>query len=226
MMLDEEQILPEQESSPDHEGQESPIRAEEEKGKIALSRGIWIAAATFVPTFLAIFFGSSYLLGSFAPNPPQMTIESDSGSAVLTGLPLDKPSSPPPVVPSEEPTAAARAEVGDDTHHPPPLPPRTQGRLKTAGPEGSAPNRSDAPRYGSVSTKGASWAPTAAFADRASAERLAASIKRQAHPVAVEVRRDDSTTGMPWVVWVASHPKRSPSEPLSGSRRSELGQAP
>ncbi len=66
----------EPEFSREYEGQRAHIEPgeegeEEEMGKaakVSLSRGIWIGAATFVPTFLAVFFGIPYLLGSLVPN--------------------------------------------------------------------------------------------------------------------------------------------------------------
>jgi len=50
------------------------------------------------------------------------------------------------------------------------------------------------------------WTPAAAFADRAAAARLAASIEGQGYPV--DIRQDASST-RPWVVWIGSQPKSS-----------------
>jgi len=234
--------------SREYEGQRAHIEPgeegeEEEMGKaakVSLSRGIWIGAATFVPTFLAVFFGIPYLLGSLMPNPSRVTLEHGTGSAVSSNardtdlsspalpqgiaamMPSDKAAVPkgghsdeplrlPAMLVSEGPTDARGPEVSGDSPQATPLPPpRTQSRPTAAEPHRSALDQSASDRSGSASTKVSSWTPTAAFADRDSAERVAASLKREGHPV--EVRRDDSTTDRPWVVWVGTQPRGTLSE--------------
>jgi hypothetical protein len=54
------------------------------------------------------------------------------------------------------------------------------------------------------------WVRAAAFSDRDSAERLAASVEHRGYPA--KVRRGD-TPNTPWVVWIGKHPRgMTPSE--------------
>lgn len=89
-----------------------PVEDEEpeEVARLGPSHGIWIALATFVPTFLAIFFGIPYL----------------AGLPITSRSPVDLQGSLPPVVPSLGARAglrrgpAARPGADDapgDAHH-------------------------------------------------------------------------------------------------------------
>ena len=167
------------------------------------SHGIWIAAATFVPTFLATFFGVAYLAGL-----PMGT----RFPAGLTGGPRPVMSTLAPqrdfVVTPREVQAPMRAALGNAAvpattpaiPRPASGPARPQVAHRAAEPKRSA----------STVTKDDAWIRGAAFSDRDSAERLAASIEQQGYPA--KVRRDD-TPNTPWVVWIGKHPRgMTPSE--------------
>jgi len=171
--------------------------------------GPLIAAATFVPTFLAVFVGLSYLLGdatqtahtASAPVPSAIMpdlgaqgtlphVESATPPSVEPSVPPPAPTLPPAqpqvaISPPPEPRAARSAE--------PPRQPQaavlttTHERTPAAGPRKS----------------GRDWTPAAAFADREAAGRLAGSIQQQGYPV--EIREERSST-RPWVVWIGAHP--------------------
>jgi hypothetical protein len=168
------------------------------------SHGIWIAAATFVPTFLATFFGVAYLaslpMGTRFPpglkgGPPPVTstlapqrdfvatprqaqapIREALGNAAV---PATTPAIPRPASGPTRPQVKPKAD-----------------ELKRS--TSTAPKKDDA------------WVRAAAFSDRDSAERLAASIEQQGYPA--KVRRGD-TANTPWVVWIGKHPRgMTPSE--------------
>lgn len=161
----------------------------EETEEVASSgprRGIWIAAGTFVPTFLTIVLGATYLAGlpmgprlapggKDDPQPVVSVVGSQRGSVdaqrqadaptVMTGEGADKPSR----VPSPSREAVDKAAVPATT-----------------------------------------WVRGAAFPDRDSAERLAARIEQEGYPSRV---RRDGTSATAWVVWIAKHPRgRTPAE--------------
>lgn len=69
--------------------------------------GPLIAAATFVPTFLAVFFGLSYLLGLGTEIGPMASPPAPSTATVLSGL--DAPGSPPLSDAIRDPFVAPRA---------------------------------------------------------------------------------------------------------------------
>jgi hypothetical protein len=207
----------------------STDRGDEDDEGVGLSpsRGFWIALATFVPTFVAIFLGIPYLAGlpmetrfpsglkgsippvvsSLAPErrfvgaPPQEPAEM---------MPSETPAMLPAghaVGPSRSPLTAARGALGNaaDPATAPAVPrPASQSRPQVK-PKAAEPKRS-----ASTVTKDDSWLLAAAFADRDSAERLAASIERQGYRA--KVRRNDATT-TPWVVWIGKQPRgMTPSE--------------
>jgi hypothetical protein len=194
----------------------------EEGAGLRRSRGFWIALATFVPTFVAIFFGIPYLAGlpmeTRFPSglkgsiPP--VVSSLAPERGFVGAPPQEPAPRMPSAPSamlpvghaggpsrSRLTAATRA-LGTAA---PAVPrPASQSRPQVK-PKAAEPKRS-----ASTGTKDDSWLLAAAFADRDSAERLAASIERQGYPA--KVRRHDATT-TPWVVWVGKQPRgMTPSE--------------
>jgi hypothetical protein len=180
----------------------SVVGEETEEGAGRGSRGIWIALATFVPTFLVIFFGIPYLAGlPLAPRFPAglkgSTPPIVSSLAPETGFVEAPPKEParPPLKPANEALQNPADSVAAPAAPRPALQPtRPEARPKTAQPKPSA----------STATKDASLVLAAAFADRDSAQRFAASIARQGYPV--EVRRDDSSSRS-WAVWIGKRPR-------------------
>jgi hypothetical protein len=166
----------------------------EEVARRGASHGICIAAVTFVPTFLATYFGIAYLaalpMGTRFPaglkNDPQSVMSARTPDRDLVATPwqaqapmkeaLGNAATPAPAIP-----------------RPAPRPTRAQVEPKAAQPKRSA----------SIVTKHDAWVRGTAFPDRDSAERLAASIERQGYPA--KVRRGD-TPNSPWVVWIGKHP--------------------
>jgi hypothetical protein len=182
-------------------------------------QGPWIAAATFVPTFLAIFFGLTYLAGlpmepqsveglkggpppvvsalppqeGFAATPPpaQAPMMSSGGLPMrAVGQADEPPQLPSP--PTREPLEAPMSSTTPATPRPPSRPTRPPVEPKAAEPKRTV-------------TKDDAWIRGAAFSNRGAAERLAASIEHQGYPARV---RRDGTPRTPWVVWIAKQPKR------------------
>lgn len=166
--------------------------AEEEEDPEAgtpLLRGIQIALAAFVPTFLVVFLGLPYLL-------PQ-----DPSSITPEIFPTDslRLLSPSAVVSLDRWTAASPELLetwlvnGAWANDAPALAPRRDGL--------------EPKPVKAVSADTASWARAAAFADDGAAARLAASMRSQGYRV--DVRREDPAT-LPWVVWISksSSPSR------------------
>ncbi|HEY7433779.1 MAG TPA: hypothetical protein VIE41_01455 [Methylomirabilota bacterium] len=189
---------------------------EEPEGLLASLPGPLLAAASFVPTFLAVFFGLSYLLSGVTPvartaaAPAASTVApftSERGAPTVPPPlseavrdPFVPPRLPDPPIPgSTEPGSdGARSAVEPDAPSLPPVPPRVavqRGVTPTPAPKPAAPA---AARNGEQG-----WTPAAAFTDREAAGRLAGSIKQQGYPV--EIRQDPSSS-RPWVVWIGSQP--------------------
>jgi hypothetical protein len=149
--------------------------------------GIWIAGATFVPTFLTIIVGATYLAGL------------PMGTRLAPGGKGD----PPPVVSvvvSQRGSVDAQRQADAPT-------------VKTVG-DADKPTRMPSPSTREALDKAAvpatTWVRGAAFPDRDSAERLAARIEQEGYPS--RVRRDGSSATA-WVVWIAKHPRgRTPAE--------------
>jgi hypothetical protein len=197
----QQQLLPLQDETQD----DLPLENEdpEEINRLGPSHGIWIAVATFVPTFLVTFFGVAYL----------------AGLPMGTRFPSGLKSGPPPVTstlaPQRDlvaPPGQARAPMREglqDAAVPattPAIPRPASGPTRPQG----APKATELKRSVSTVTKDDAWVRAAAFSDRDSAERFAASIERQGYPV--NVRRGD-TPNTPWVVWIGKHPRgMTPSE--------------
>jgi len=197
-----EDVVAEDQGEEDH--------GDEASGLLPPVPGPVIAAATFVPTFLAIFFGLSYLLGgatqtAHTANPPvRSATTSDLGGQVTPPLvenvppPAVEPSAPAPaptlppaqpqvaISPAREPRAARAAE-----------PPRQpQAAVLTTTPERTP---TAEPRK-----SGREWTPAAAFADREAAGRLASRIQQQGYPVEI---RQEQASARPWVVWIGAQPR-------------------
>ncbi len=182
--------------------------------------GILIALATFVPTFLAILFGIPYLAGlpvagRFPAGLHGNTARIVSSLAPEQGLVEAPPPEPAPLMPTEmftravgqgdEPAQLPPTRTGETLApaalaattpaiSPPASPPRPQVEGKATEPRRSA----------STVTQDRAWVRGAAFSDRNSAERLAASIEHQGY--AAKVRREDTPT-TPWVVWIGKPPR-------------------
>jgi hypothetical protein len=172
------------------------------------SHGILIAATTFVPTFLATFLGVGYLAG------PPMGARSPAG---LQGEPQPAVSA---LAPQREPQ---REIVATPRQQAQPPKSETVGDTAVTAPPVATPRPASRPTHPQVEPKAAkpkrpvstgrtndAWVRGAAFSDRDSAERLAASIERQGYPATV--RRGD-TPDTRWVVWIGKHPRGiTPSE--------------
>jgi hypothetical protein len=208
-LITDEDVLPEDEDEGDAAG-----------GLLPPVPGPLIAAATFVPTFLAVVFGLSYLLGGAtqtahtASAPVRSTTTSDPGAQVTPPrvesaprltvepsaptLPPAQPPvaiSPPPPAPTLPPAQPRPPEPRAAISAEPPRQP--QAAVLTTTPE-RTPTTSEA-RKG-----GRDWTPAAAFADREAAGRLASSIQQQGYPV--EIRQEQSSA-RPWVVWIGAQPR-------------------
>jgi hypothetical protein len=179
-------------------------------------QGLCIAAATFLPTFLAVFLGIPYLLGlpvsvrlpDVPENRPQpaMSVMAPSRN-LLPSLPeptLTKPSDSPAessLQPRGETPAAApignrgpQSSLGAPTIAPAwtQAVPRDQSRAMDSKRSGARPREERA------------WTLAAAFKDQESAARLAASIERRGYPT--KIRREESAE-RPWVVWIGKQPR-------------------
>ena len=157
----------------------------EEHARSGLLRGIWIAVATFVPTFLTVLLGTAYLAD--LPTGTGIGANLRAGSEPgMSAPPLQRNSVTIPRR-SEAPTKALASAAGGATSRAVPRPvPR--------------PAQAEAKRSASTVTKDATWVRGGAFPDRDTADRLAASVERRGYPA--KVRRDDRA----WVVWIWKHP--------------------
>ena len=170
------------------------------------SRGIWIALATFVPTFLAVVIGVPHVLTSaLAPHTtePRVPVASRSAttaSAAPTGWSADwrlmflATSSPSEMGERGRPTTL----VNDA--------PTPQPSLETTDLAASAKPTAIRPKAPQPApAEDSAWAPAAAFADNQSAARLASTMRNQGYRV--DVRHEDSAT-RPWVVWIKANPQK------------------
>lgn len=190
----------------DETPEDTPAEDEEpqEVARWGPSHGIWIAGATFVPTFLATFFGVAYFAG--APMGTRVPAGLEGGpQPVMSAL---APQRDVVANPPQQAQAPVR-EALEDAAVPPTTPanprPASHPTHPQVEPKAAKPKRSAA-----TVTKDGAWVRGAAFPDRDSAERLAASVERQGYPA--KVRRGD-TPNTPWVVWIGKHPSgMTPSE--------------
>lgn len=170
-----------------------------EVARWAPSHGIWIAGATFVPTFLAIFFGVAYFAGAPVGTRFPASLEGGPQPAMSALAPQRDFVATPP----QQAQAPVREALGN-TAAPPTTPasprPASRPTHPQVEPKAVKPKRSAA-----TVTKDVAWVRGAAFPDRDSAERLAASVERQGYPA--KVRRGD-TPATPWVVWIGKHPRK------------------
>ena len=161
------------------------LEEESEGGEEALGvrpprHGIWIAVATFVPTFLATVLGVPYLLGGARVTHTA----SDSGvpPAAIAPLQYGSPplsTAPAPSLPATEPRTPTQRATPNG---------RRSAELRASG------QRKNVAR---------DWIPVAAFGDREAARRLDDRIEQQGYPL--EIREDRSST-RPWAVWIGAHP--------------------
>ena len=168
-----------------------PTESEEEPEAEPAVRGIRIALAAFVPTFLLVVIGVPHvLLPNPAPPPP---------------APVSVPERSTTTLSPSLPESMDRSGV--------PLPIET-GVVRDTRPSGapglpSTPERVEPKPVKSVSADTAPWVRAAAFADKGAAARLAGTMRSQGYRV--DLRLEDSAM-LRWVVWVnkAPTPSRSP----------------
>ncbi len=203
---------------PDQDETDNPTTQEQaEASDTSPLQGLCIAAATFIPTFLAAFLGIPYLLGlpvsvrlpDEPENRPQPAMSEMAPSRnLLPSLPeptLTKPSNSPaesPLQPRGETPAAApignrgpQSSLGAPTIAPAPrtqAEPRDQSRAMDSRRSGARPREERA------------WTLAAAFKDQESAARLAASIERRGYPTKI---RHEESAERPWVVWIGKQPQ-------------------
>lgn len=171
------------------------------------AHGIWVALATFIPTFLAIVIGVPHFLTSApAPHateprvpvaPPSATVALPA-SATSTGGSADlRPAFLAGSVPSGTEGSGRSTTLVDDT--PTPRPSLETSEL-AASTKPTAPPKDPKP----APTEDSAWAPAAAFGDNQTAARLASTMHDQGYRV--DVRHEKSAT-RPWVVWIKASPQ-------------------
>lgn len=170
------------------------------------SHGMWIALATFVPTFLAVVIGVPHVLTSaLVPHTtePRVAVASRSATtawAAPTGWSADwRPVFLATSSPSEMGERGRSTTLVDDA-------PTPQPSLETtdlaASPKPTT-IRPKAPKR--AAAEDSAWAPAAAFSDNQTAARLAGTMRNQGYRV--DVRHEDSAT-RPWVVWIKANPQK------------------
>ncbi len=191
----------------------------EEVAGLGPPHGLRIALATFVPTFLAIVLGIPYLgglptasrfpAGLERSSPPALSSVAREGDIVgRAGAPMtprgmltarvaghaDEPARLPSTPMREAAGAATGLATTPAIARPGLRHPHSEVAAKAAEPKPSA----------STVTKDNAWLRGAAFADRNSAERFAASIERQGYPARVS---REAAPSAPWVVWIGKEPR-------------------
>jgi hypothetical protein len=168
-----------------------PTESEEEpEAETPAPRGIRIALAAFVPTFLLVVIGLPHLLApsSAPPSPTPMPASARSTTMLGPSLPRSMDRSGVPL-----PDFIETWVVSDTWANAAPALP--------SKPEGVEPRP-----VKSVSVDAVSWVRAAAFADNRAATRLAGTMRSQGYRV--DLRLEDSTT-LPWVVWISKSPASS-----------------
>jgi hypothetical protein len=215
-----------------HAGDFEVGAGDDEEGRTRLLTrlvGPLIAAATFAPTFLAVFLGLPYLLTGVvqlsgvesarvpdAPRPHSVDVGSraDHPPRTLSEAIRDPfvPATPPgPAVtgPSEPRGTTKGPGVAQNDAppsslgaiDPPSLPPVRAPRADL--PAARQPRPAPPPPAPAAHRDRQDWTPAAAFRDREAADRLASSIRRQGYPVQI---REDASAPRPWVVWIGARP--------------------
>jgi cell division septation protein DedD len=154
------------------------------------SRGIWVALATFIPTFLAIVIGIPHVL---TPALVPLATEPRVPEAPLSATMASSTS-----VPRGMEDTGRLMTLVDEAHMPRPSL-RTTELATSPEPAAVGPR---APK--SAPAEDSAWTPAAAFADNRTAARLASTMRSQGYRV--DVRHEDSAT-RPWVVWVKENAK-------------------
>jgi hypothetical protein len=167
-------------------------------------RGIWVALATFIPTFLAVFIGVPVLLGSAParhaaePRATTMTVTASPAPTVRTA------EVQPMFLDTSGPAGTEKRRGGPPTlvveaSSPPPNPETTELAVGPKSAPSPKPTAIEPTPPKPARAKDISWVPAAAFADNQAAARLASSMRNQGYRV--EVRHEDSATH-PWAVWI------------------------
>jgi hypothetical protein len=154
----------------------------EDEGREIPWRGIGVALAAFVPTFLSIVLGAPLLLATTVPPASQGPARAQVGGAPL-------------------PTGPTEALSWSDDRPP--------GNAWNQG-DGVAPRPEGGPTKAVklAATDVVTWTRAAALSDERAAVRLAGSLRSQGYRV--DVRREDDST-LPWVLWTTKGPaRRSP----------------
>lgn len=170
--------------------------------------GIWVALATFIPTFLAVVIGVPHVLTSaLAPHAaePRVPMAPPSATMALTvsASPTGWPADLPPVflatsVPSRTEEMGRPTTLVADAPTP---------RSSLEAPELAAsptPTASGPKAPTPAPAEDSAWSPAAAFGDNQTAAQLASTMRNQGYRV--EVRHEDAAM-RPWVVWIKAHPQ-------------------
>jgi hypothetical protein len=187
------------------------------------AHGIWVALATFIPTFLVIVIGVPHFLTSVLaphatePRVPVVPLSATvalTASATSTGGSADlRPAVLATSIPGGTGGSGRPTTLVDDT--PTPRPSLETSEL-AASTKPTAPPKDPKP----APTEDSAWAPAAAFGDNQTAARLASTMHNQGYRV--DVRYERSAT-RPWVVWIKASPQNrrmDEARPASeGSRR-------
>jgi hypothetical protein len=170
------------------------------------SHGIWVALATFIPTFLAIVIGIPHVLTpalvplATEPRVPVAPLSATMASSTPTGWPADPGRGllATSVPRGMEDRGLLPMTLVDETHTPRPSL-RTTELATSPKPAAIGPK---APKP--APAEDSAWTPAAAFADNRTAAQLASTMRNQGYRV--EVRHEDSAA-RPWVVWVKANTK-------------------
>ena len=172
------------------------------------SHGIWVALATFIPTFLAIVIGLPHVLtAALGPHttepraPVALRSATMAPTAPATAMvwPDLRSASLAMSVPSRTEGGSRPMTLVDDAPTPRPS-------LETTEPAASPKPTASGPKAPKPApAEDSAWAPAAAFADNQTAARFASTMGNQGYRV--DVRHEDSAT-RPWVVWIKANPKR------------------
>jgi len=170
------------------------------------SHCIWVALATFVPTFLAVVIGLPHVLTSArAPHATEPRIPGAPHSATMSlaasAMPTRWAGDLRPVflatsVPSGTEGGGLPTPLVDEAPTPRPSV-ETIELAPSAKPTASGPR---APQL--APAEDSAWAPAAAFADNQAAARLASTMRNQGYRVDV---RQEGSAMHPWVVWIAAN---------------------
>ena len=170
------------------------------------SHGMWIALATFVPTFLAVVIGVPHVLTSalaphtIDPRVPVVPRAATTASATPTGWSADlRPPFLATSVPSGMEGRGRPTPLVDDALTPQPSLETTE---LGASPRPTA-IRPNAPKP--APAEDSAWTPAAAFSDNQTAARLASTMRNRGYRVAV---RHEDAAARPWVVWIKANPQK------------------